>query len=152
MGVGEKDKITPDMIEWVVSDEKVASRYKNKFKSLNIIYIWKFMLCGFFYFRWKDIAERLGLNNYVTSIDRNYSYRCAGLFFCLEKFEQKSVRLVIGGCRVVSCQGYYSNQTQVCTKKKQPTSVNSNCDAWGEKGQKSRHRTFLCHFLEIPNF
>ncbi len=26
MGVGEKDKITPDMIEWVVSDEKVASR------------------------------------------------------------------------------------------------------------------------------
>ncbi len=48
MGVGEKDKITPDMIEWVVSDEKVASRYKNqKFKYNIYIYMEIHGMCVF---------------------------------------------------------------------------------------------------------
>ncbi len=45
----------------------------------------------FNYFRWKDIAERLGLNNYVSSIDRNYSYRCCAGFFCAWKNSNKKV-------------------------------------------------------------
>ncbi len=48
-------------------------------------------MCVFKYFRWKDIAERLGLNNYVTSIDRNYSYRCCAGVFCAWKNSSKKV-------------------------------------------------------------
>ena len=48
--MGGPDRLSPDVIEWVVADEKVAAR-------------------------WKDLARRLGLEAYVQAIDQNYSYR-----------------------------------------------------------------------------
>lgn len=48
--MGRPDKITPDIIEWIVSDDKVVMK-------------------------WKDFAHRLNLNVYVPKIDENYSYK-----------------------------------------------------------------------------
>lgn len=48
--MGKPDKITPDIIEWLISDEKVVHK-------------------------WKELANRLNLNVYVPKIDQNYSYR-----------------------------------------------------------------------------
>ncbi|XP_059095056.1 uncharacterized protein LOC131889861 [Tigriopus californicus] len=48
--MGHPDKITPDIVEWIVSDDKVVMK-------------------------WKDFAHRLNLNVYVPKIDENYSYK-----------------------------------------------------------------------------
>ena len=50
MKMGRQDKITPDIVEWIVSDEKVVQK-------------------------WKAFALRLGLESYVPKIDENYSYK-----------------------------------------------------------------------------
>lgn len=44
--MGHPDKITPDVVEWILSDDKVVSR-------------------------WKEFAARLGLMAYVPKIDEN---------------------------------------------------------------------------------
>ncbi len=54
--MGGPDRLSPDVVEWVVADEKVARR-------------------------WKDLARRLGLEAYVPAIDQNYSYRLEQVFF-----------------------------------------------------------------------
>ncbi len=48
--MGRQDLITPDIVEWLASDDRVASR-------------------------WKNLAERLGLTSYVDGIDADFSYR-----------------------------------------------------------------------------
>lgn len=48
--MGRHDKITPDIVEWLISDEKVVSK-------------------------WKSFASRIGLESYVPKIDENYSYK-----------------------------------------------------------------------------
>ena len=48
--MGHPDKITPDIIEWIVSDEKVVAK-------------------------WKNFARRLNLDVYVDKIDENFSYK-----------------------------------------------------------------------------
>jgi hypothetical protein len=48
--MGRPDKITPDIVEWVVGDDKCVQK-------------------------WKDFAKRLNLEAYVPKIDENYSYK-----------------------------------------------------------------------------
>ena len=58
--MGRQDKITPDIVEWLISDEKVV-------------------------LKWKNFAERLGLESYVPKIDENYSYK-------KKKFEKQKMK------------------------------------------------------------
>ena len=48
--MGHPDKLTPDVIEWLVSDAAVVSH-------------------------WRSLARRLGLDSYIAGIDRDPSYR-----------------------------------------------------------------------------